>query len=285
MKLSDFFAALFRWPRRKPQPEPDPDPVLPAESRRVEYGNDPMQYVTLDLPARRKSERVRVFLIVHGGGWWQGDADAPNVVDAKVAWLNPQGIALGSISYRLGTKSTPRIGPDMEADDVAAAVAYLRAHADELGIDADRIVLAGHSAGGHLSALGITRLGVTVAGFVGLDSACYNVVQAMEGPHPEDPFGIAFGDDPAFWEECCPTANMTKTPPPMLLAASTQRGPANIPQAEAFARKAIGFDGRAEVYQAALEHGEVNSLLGTTDTPEAAALTAKVQAFVDSVIG
>ena len=69
MKLSDFFAALFRWPRRKPQPEPDPDPVLPAESRRVEYGNDPMQYVTLDLPARRKSERVRVFLIVHGGGW------------------------------------------------------------------------------------------------------------------------------------------------------------------------------------------------------------------------
>ena len=47
MKLSDFFAALFRWPRRKPQPEPDPDPVLPAESRRVEYGNDPMTMLML----------------------------------------------------------------------------------------------------------------------------------------------------------------------------------------------------------------------------------------------
>ena len=158
-----------------------------------------------------------MFLIVHGGGLVAGRRGRAERGGCEGRVAQPAGHRPGLDQLPSGTKSTPRIGPDMEADDVAAAVAYLRAHADELGIDADRIVLAGHSAGGHLSALGITRLGITVAGFVGLDSACYNVVQAMEGPHPEDPFGIAFGDDPAFWEECCPTANMTKAPPPMLL--------------------------------------------------------------------
>ena len=63
-----------------PQPPPDPDPVLPAKVISIQWGKDQQQTVTLYMPARRASERVALVLMFHGGGWWQGDPDAPNVV-------------------------------------------------------------------------------------------------------------------------------------------------------------------------------------------------------------
>ncbi len=284
--------AIARWwnsPTVPTTPPVESDPILPASSSTVPYGKDPAQYFTLNLPARRASELLALFLIAHGGGWWQGDADAPNVVDAKKAWLNPMGIAFGSISYRLGTRSTPKIDPYMEAQDVAAALAYLRKHGAELGIDVDRIALAGHSAGGQLTAEGITALGVEVACYLGLDTACYSVPDAMRlnirDPDLKQIYVDAFGTDPAFQAKCDPLGNMKSAPPPMLLACSTQRGKANIAQANVFAEKARSFDTPAEVIEVDLPHGEMNSKLGTTDTPVAADYTARVQDFVLRWIG
>jgi acetyl esterase/lipase len=267
----------------------DPDPVLPAKVLTIQWGKDPQQTVTLYMPARRASERVAIFLLFHGGGWWQGDPDAPNVVDAKVSWLNPQGIAFASGGYRLGTRSTPKITPDMEAEDVADLVAYLRAHADELGIDMKRFVLAGHSAGGELTAEAITTLCVEATGYLGLDTACYSVKDAMKlnirDPDLARIYKDAWGSDPAFWAKWDPLGNMKSAPPPMLLACSTKRGKANTAQANAFAGKARTFGVEAEVIEVDLEHGEMNSMLGRTDTPEAAAYTAKAMAFVRECIG
>ena len=285
--IIDFFTNLFR--RRKPTPVPDPDPILPAKVLSFQWGKDPQQTVTIYMPARRASERVAIFLLFHGGGWWQGDPDAPNVVDAKVSWLNPQGIAFASGGYRLGTRSTPKITPDMEAQDVAGLVAYLRAHADELGIDMKRFVLAGHSAGGELTAQAITTLGVKANGYLGLDTACYSVPDAMRIPI-QDPdlkrvYVDAWGNDPAYWAKCSPLENMRAAPPPMLLACSTKRGKANTAQANAFAAKARTFGVQADMIEVDLEHGEMNSMLGRTDTPTAAAYTAQAMDFVRKCIG
>ena len=293
--MFDTIKALLGWPwfprkpMPKPQPQPDPDPVLPAKSLTLQWGKDPQQTVTIYMPARRASERVAIFLMFHGGGWWQGDPDAPNVVDAKVSWLNPQGIAFATGGYRLGTRSTPKITPDMEAQDVADLVAYLRANADELGIDMGRFVLSGHSAGGELTAEALTTLGVKANGYLGLDTACYSVPDAMRIPI-QDPdrkriYTDAWGDDPAFWAKCSPMENMRTTPPPMLLACSTDRGKANKPQADAFAAKARTFGVQADVIEVDLEHGEMNSMRGRADTPEAARYTPLVQDFVRGCIG
>lgn len=295
--MFDTIKALFGWPwfPRKPkpttppQPAPDPDPVLPAKVLNIQWGKDPQQTVTIYMPARRASERVAIVLLFHGGGWWQGDPDAANVVDAKVSWLNLQGIAFASGGYRLGTRSMPKITPDMEAQDVHDLVDYLRAHADELGIDMDRFVLSGHSAGGELTAQAITTLGVKANGYLGLDSACYSVPDAMcipiQDPDLKRIYADAWGNDPAYWAKCSPLENMRTTPPPMLLACSTKRGKANTAQANAFAAKARTFDVQADVIEVDLEHGEMNSMLGRTDTPVAAAYTAQATAFVRECIG
>lgn len=285
--ITDWLNSPDRWWNRKkpaPQPPPDPDPVLPAKVISIQWGKDQQQTVTLYMPARRASERVALVLMFHGGGWWQGDPDAPNVVDAKKALFNPEGIAFATGGYRLGTKSTPKIDPYMEAQDVAALCAYLHQNGKDLGLDMSRFVVLAHSAGAHLAGLGFTALGVEANGFGGLDSAVYNVPKGMKGPHPADPFDIAFGSDPVFWAKCDPYGNMKSAPPPMLLACSTDRRE-NKPQADEFARKAIGLGGQAEVIEVDLEHGEMNSMLGRTDTPIAADYTAKVMAFVRKCIG
>lgn len=283
-----FLKRLFPWlfpAEPAPTPQPDPDPVLPAKAISFQWGSDPQQTVTIYIPARRASELVPLVLMFHGGGWWQGDPDAANVVDAKKSWLNAEGIAFASGGYRLGTKSTPKIDPYMEAQDVAALCAWLHDNGKGFGLDMRRFVVMAHSAGAHLAALGITALGIEADGFVGLDSAVYNVPKGMKGPHPADPFDIAFGADPAFWAKCDPLGNMQKAPPPMLLACSDQRGKANKPQADEFANKAIGLGGSAEVIVVGLDHGGMNSKLGTTADPIAAAYTAKVMDFVRGRIG
>ncbi len=61
--------------------------------------------------------------------------------------LAQRGIATAVIDYRLFPQATP----GEQIADVNAGVAYLKAHATEYNIDANAIVVVGHSAGGHLA--------------------------------------------------------------------------------------------------------------------------------------
>ena len=87
-------------------------------------------------------------IIVHGGGWVGGNRRidvAPlfqPLTDAGIAWF--------SIDYRLAADPL-RFGT--AAQDVEAAIRFVREHADEYHVDPDRIALIGESAGGHLAAL------------------------------------------------------------------------------------------------------------------------------------
>ena len=65
-----------------------------------------------------------------------------------LTWAEDLGLAVVSVEYRLAPE-TPHPGP---IEDVYAGLAWTAAHADELGIDAARIVIAGGSAGGGLTA-------------------------------------------------------------------------------------------------------------------------------------
>jgi acetyl esterase/lipase len=87
---------------------------------------------------------VPVVVWIHGGGWRSGSRGQ---VGAR--WLTEHGYAVASISYRFSQQA---IFP-AQIEDCLAAVRWLRAHADEHGLDGGRIAVAGTSAGGHLAAL------------------------------------------------------------------------------------------------------------------------------------
>ncbi len=85
-------------------------------------------------------------LYFHGGGMIAG---APDMVDAaSVGLAREHGAVVVSVAYRLAPE-TPFPGP---VEDGYAALCWLAAHADELGVDPARIAVMGHSAGGGLAA-------------------------------------------------------------------------------------------------------------------------------------
>jgi acetyl esterase/lipase len=88
-----------------------------------------------------------VLVTVHGGGWVGGSPDhmAP-LADA----LAQQDVVVFNITYT--TMSEGGRYPGM-VEDVACGVGFARAHASEYTTTPDRVIIAGFSAGAHLSAL------------------------------------------------------------------------------------------------------------------------------------
>lgn len=83
-------------------------------------------------------------IVIHGGGWDSGDrTQLPHFHH----WLARQGYAVAAISYRLA----PQFPWPAQREDVRTALAYLKAHATELGFDPTRLVLLGRSAGGQIA--------------------------------------------------------------------------------------------------------------------------------------
>lgn len=92
--------------------------------------------------------RAPVLIAIHGGAWKLGSAD---FYQHWGQYLASRGITVFSIDYRLVASAANRYPAAVH--DARAAVQFVRANAARLGIDPQRIGLAGDSAGGHLSAL------------------------------------------------------------------------------------------------------------------------------------
>jgi acetyl esterase/lipase len=90
--------------------------------------------------------RLPAVVSIHGGGYVLGSYDMD---DARFdRWCPQLGLIGVSVEYRLAPE-TPYPGP---LDDCYAALRWTYDNADELGIDGDRIGIAGVSAGGGLTA-------------------------------------------------------------------------------------------------------------------------------------
>jgi acetyl esterase/lipase len=85
-------------------------------------------------------------VFVHGGGWRRGSREMLRPVARAMAEHGFVGLPM---QYRVSDQAPW----PAHIHDVKAAIRWTRAHADDLGIDTDRIVVWGSSAGGHLALL------------------------------------------------------------------------------------------------------------------------------------
>jgi len=81
----------------------------------------------------------------HGGGWYTGSWSWCGAC----AWFKERDMVVAQVEYRLKGRHRSTIGDSYQ--DTIDAIAWLRAHAEDYGIDPGRIGAAGFSAGGHLS--------------------------------------------------------------------------------------------------------------------------------------
>ena len=110
-------------------------------------GGTPKQLLDLYLPKTKGAPRP-LLVWIHGGAWKAGSKS-----QCQARRLVPHGYAVASVEYRFSTEAAY----PAQIEDCKAAIRWLRAHAEEYGIDPKRIGVWGSSAGGHLVAL----LGVT----------------------------------------------------------------------------------------------------------------------------
>ena len=124
----------------------------------VEFAQTNETKLLLDIYLPKTVENPNLVVWVHGGAWVGGDKKDPPKVFVE------NGYALASVNYRLATEAQF----PAQAHDIKAAIRFLRAKASTYGYNADKIVLAGSSAGGHLVALiGTTNNHTALEGTVG----------------------------------------------------------------------------------------------------------------------
>jgi acetyl esterase len=103
-------------------------------------------------PSYKKGEHHPTMVFFFGGGW-TGGSIAQFELHAKY-FANKNMITV-LVDYRVKTRHNTT--PFESLKDAKSAIRYLRQHAEDLGIDANRIVASGGSAGGHLAAACFTN--------------------------------------------------------------------------------------------------------------------------------
>lgn len=110
--------------------------------RELAYG--PHSRHRLDIYNRPGTRDAPVVAFVHGGAFVRGEKDAtPEIYGNFTRYFARHGCVGVNIEYRLAPEAAYPAG----AEDVAAAIAWIRTNIGRHGGDPERIVLAGHSAG------------------------------------------------------------------------------------------------------------------------------------------
>ena len=239
--------------------------------RTIAYGHAPLQ--TLDFWSVAGPKPAPLIILVHGGGFQQGDK-----TEATGRWkaehFPEQGYGFASINYRL----VPAVTVEQAAQDVADAVKSLIEQAKGLGIDQKRIVLVGHGVGGNLVSLVgtdsryLNAAGLSlddIAGVVVIDCAVLDIPLRMRDPGPplmHKMYRDAFGQDPVRQRALSPTLQAAAPNTNNFLLMSNQGTPGERQAAE-FARALSNGGTSVEVKtvpagEGLLGHDEIIQRLG-----------------------
>ena len=219
--LSRNFHAV--WPTGGPEQIPQLPPPAIKTIKNVRYydgpGSDP-NLNALDLYLPRGKTNVPIVFQVHGGRWREGKKGSPTP-DTLVGLFGRLGWGVVSTNYRI----SPAVRHPTHIKDVARAFAWVYKNATEYGIDRNRMVIIGHSAGGHLvSLLGLDSKyleaeGVPASAVRGVitTSGIYNLENWPEPGQVPTGKDQAFGPDPTVWNEASPIQYLNPQAPPFLI--------------------------------------------------------------------
>lgn len=151
-----------------------------------------------------------------GGGWINGDNEQFYVFSKYMA---SRGLVSICAQYR--TQKSHNTKPRACVEDGKEAIRYIREHAEELGIDPDKIIAGGGSAGGHVAA--------ACAMCTNIDrnpespiSCVPNVLVLLNPVYDNGPGGYGHSRVKEYWEDISPLHNMKKGLPPTIVFFGTK---------------------------------------------------------------
>lgn len=219
----------------------------------------------LDIFPSSGHQYAPIVIMVHGGGWRNGDKLLDNVTFNKFHnWIR-KGITCVSVNYKLDVGTDPVTN---QAPSVAKAIAYIQAR-----FPGRPVIVMGHSAGAHLVNLAISDDGIRngagvrpLKGMLLLDSAAYNVVNIMTAPGGhlslyDDPWGI----DPAHWAAGSPSLVIQSRMPRTMCVVSQTGGPhgeSDSENTQEWIDAAVALGSDVTRRDTPLDHGDLNNFLG-----------------------
>ena len=240
--------------------EPVPRQLLLRPIPRVRDGVS----VVRDVPFARRAGRVLAMdiyrgsghegkrpglVFIHGGGWVLGDKREQGLPLCN--HLATLGWVCANANYRLSPGATY---PD-HVVDAKEAVAWLREHSDEYGVDPDFIAIAGNSAGAHIAAMtaltddpepggGEERRDASVQAIVtyygvydftnrlGVHGRAF--IERLIGPHVVKAF---FDTEPERFHAASPMDHVERASLPWLILQGDRDSLTPAPEAREFARR------------------------------------------------
>ena len=209
------------------------------------YGSMPGEAVDI-FPARKGDGSCMMF--IHGGYW--RSLDKKNFSFLAPAWVDA-GVSLAVVNYDL----CPGVTMDEIVRQMLRASRWLWLHAEDYGMDRDRLYVSGHSAGGHLVAM----LMSTDWAASGLPADVIRAGCGISGLYDLEPIRLSYLNDvlrltPEVARLHSPIHHAPSRAGRLLLTVGALEGPEYLRQSEALARAWSSRGLRSETVEMAGHH-------------------------------
>lgn len=189
------------------------------------------------------SDKRACYITIHGGGWTGGEPRRMYPFADHYAKLGLVGI---SVQYRLHN-AKPNVSVFDCVKDARSAVRYVRAHAGELGIDPQKIIVSGGSAGGHLAVATAMFEGVNEDGEDTKLSAVPNALVLLFPVIDTSAEGYGNAKIGGRWKELSPAHNVRAGLPPTITFHGTGDTVTPFKGAQAFHDAMLQAGNRSEL--------------------------------------
>jgi acetyl esterase/lipase len=218
----------------------------PAADRVVEYkkiGDVSRSLHIFNPEGHKPSDRSPAIVFFHGGGWNGGGY-------MQFSWQCDYLASRGMVAIAAEYRTMKRFGttPKECVMDAKSAMRWIRAHADELGIDPNRLAAGGGSAGGHLAAATALLEGFNEAGEDTSVSCVPNALVLFNPVADNGPSGWGHDRVKEYWMEFSPLHNIHKDAPPTVILTGSADTAFKIASAKAYEAKMKEMGRRCDLY-------------------------------------
>jgi acetyl esterase/lipase len=189
-------------------------------------------------------DRRPAIVFFFGGGWNSGKVTQ---FEAQARYFASRGMVTFLADYRV--QSRQKTAPNASVEDGKSAVRWIRANATRLGIDPDRIVASGGSAGGHIAAAaGICEGFDNTSEDLSISSKP-NALVLYNPVYDNSPdLGYGYSRIQAWYPAISPAQNITSDDPPTIVFLGTKDIHIPVEVAERFRDKMIEQGIETELY-------------------------------------
>lgn len=193
--------------------------------------------------AYRDGDQFPAMIYFFGGGWNGGSIDQ---FRPHAEYFSGRGLICVLADYRV--KSRHGATPFDAVRDAKSAIRYLRQHQRELGIDPDRIIGSGGSAGGHLAAAAGNVEGLEEPAEDLSISSKPNALVLFNPVYDNGPDGYGYNRIGDRYPEISPMHNITESAPPTITFLGTEDRLIPVETAREYCRRMEAVGSRCDLF-------------------------------------